>query len=57
MEEEARRILKRALQIDEDEFGLGSRIHNLFKEAGGVELPEIRRSMPRPSPFDDEPEA
>ena len=56
MEEEARRILKRALQAEESEYGLGTRIHNLFKDIGGVELPEIERSMPRPSPFGEEQE-
>lgn len=56
MEEEARRILKTALIREDSDYGLGTRIHELFKDIGGVELPEIPRSMPRPSPFDEEPE-
>lgn len=56
MEEEARQILKSALLRNDAEYGLGTRINKLFKEIGGVELPEIPRSMPRPSPFDEEPE-
>jgi plasmid stability protein len=56
MEEEARQILKRALLREDSEYGLGTRIHELFKDIGGLELPEIPRSMPRPSPFEEEPE-
>jgi antitoxin FitA len=37
MEEEARVILREALQ--EEQYGLGSRIHQRFLEVGGVELP------------------
>ena len=56
MEEEARQILKSALLREDSEYGLGTRIHELFKSMGGVELPEVPRSMPRPSPFEEEPE-
>jgi plasmid stability protein len=56
MEEEARQILKSALIREDSEYGLGTRINNLFRESGGLELPEIPRSMPRPSPFEEEPE-
>ena len=56
MEEEARQILKSALIREASEYGLGTRIHQLFKEIGGVDLPQVPRSMPRPSPFEEEPE-
>ena len=56
MEEEARQILKSALLRESSEYGLGTRIHEMFKGMGGVDLPEIPRSMPRPSPFEEEPE-
>ena len=56
MEEEARRILRSALARQESEYGLGSRIHQVFAEVGGVDLPDIPRSMPRPSPVASETE-
>ena len=40
MEEEARRILKSALLTDDNEYGLGSRVHKLFANLGGIEIPE-----------------
>ena len=48
MEEEARAILREALQ--EEEHGLGSLIHERFLEAGGVELPPPDRSQPNRKP-------
>jgi len=48
MEEEVRRILKRALTADEGEYGLGTRIRNIWMEVGGVELPERDPSDHRP---------
>jgi len=54
MEEEARRILRTALVIAEAEKGLGTRIHEIWAEVGGWEMPEFERSLPRPSPFEDE---
>jgi plasmid stability protein len=56
MEEEARRILRTALIQDEAEYGLGTKIHQRFMEFGGIDLPATERSMPRPSPFESEPE-
>ncbi len=50
MEEEARRILKSALTADMGEYGLGTRIHNMFKDLGGFELPERDPSDHRPLP-------
>jgi plasmid stability protein len=47
MEEEARQILKRFLLQRRCSEGIGSRIAKRFSNAGGVVLPEIRRSMPR----------
>ena len=40
MEEEVRRILKSALLTDDNEYGLGTRIHKLFADLGGIEIPE-----------------
>ena len=50
MEEEARRILSRALISRNRQIGLGSRIHHRFAKFGGIDLPLPSRSMPRPSP-------
>lgn len=50
MEEEVRQILKRTLLHDKAATGLGSRVAARFAAAGGVELPELRRSRPRPAP-------
>jgi len=44
MEEEARIILQNAVQIDNEDDGIGSRIHLRFKEAGGIEMPEPNRA-------------
>ena len=54
MEEEARRILHTALVVAEAEKGLGKRIHEIWAEVGGWEMPQFERSLPRPSPFEDE---
>ncbi len=48
MEEEARRILRGALVQEDDQKGLGSRIHERFAKIGGVDLALPARSMPRP---------
>ncbi len=38
MEEEARTILREAVEHESSEKGLGTAIHELFKPLGGVEL-------------------
>lgn len=50
MEEEARRILRRALVQEEGDKGLGTRIHERFSKFGGADLKPTDRSMPRPAP-------
>jgi plasmid stability protein len=50
MEEEARRILRRALVQKEGDKGLGTRIHERFSTFGGVDLELPDRSTPRPAP-------
>ena len=50
MEEEARRILRRALTRRDRTKGLGSRIHQRFAAAGGLDLSLPARSAPRPAP-------
>jgi plasmid stability protein len=50
MEEEVRRILKSALLTDDNEYGLGTRIHKLFADLGGIEIPERDSSDHRPLP-------
>lgn len=54
MEEEARVIIRQALSRMSSKGGLGSRIHNRFAAAGGVdlELPE-RQNKPRAASFDE----
>jgi plasmid stability protein len=53
MEEEVRQILTTALgkEKDKDEEPLGSRIHELFQEVGGLEitLPERKDQIPMPN--------
>lgn len=44
MEEEARSILRQALSKPKQAGGLGTRIHQLFAEIGGVELELPERS-------------
>lgn len=50
MEEEARRILRRALTSQDKKKGIGSLIHKRFAEAGPVDLHLPSRSTPRPAP-------
>ena len=50
MEEEARQILKQFLLRKRCSEGIGSRISRRFAALGGVDLPEIRRTDPRPPP-------
>lgn len=50
MEEEARRILRRALVPKEGDKGLGTRIHERFSKFGGADIKLPERSMPRPAP-------
>ncbi len=50
MEEEARQILRQFLLREKSSVGLGSRIARRFAAVGGVELPEVTRSIPRPPP-------
>ncbi len=47
MEEEARQILKHHLLQKKSTLGIGTRISNRFKAAGGLDIPEIPRSAPR----------
>ena len=55
MEEEARQILRRALLAKGQEKGLGSRLHERFAEAGGVDLLLPPHSLPRAAPDFSEP--
>ena len=48
MEEEARQILKETLLRKRCSDGIGSRISKRFAAIGEVEIPEVRRSEPRP---------
>ena len=50
MEEEARVILRQALQDTDDEGGLGTLIHKRFMAAGGVELSPSKRNQPARKP-------
>lgn len=50
MEEEARQLLRQALVRDRPSTGLGSRISRRFTAAGGVDLPDAMRSIPRQPP-------
>ena len=54
MEEEARRILRRAFGQGEKTDRLGARIHGHFVRVGGVDKEGIipPRSMPRAAPFE-----
>ena len=49
MEEEARQILKRFLLKKKCSEGIGTRISRRFAEIGGVELPNVTRSLPSQS--------
>lgn len=50
MEEEARRILARAIQAPDTETGLGTRIHGRFEALGGIDLPLPPRNPTRSPP-------
>lgn len=50
MEEEARQILGKSLARERTSVGLGSRISSRFAAVGGVELPAIKRALPRAAP-------
>jgi plasmid stability protein len=50
MEEEARQILKQAVQARATETGLGSLIHRRFAAIGGADLPQPERHPVRPPP-------
>jgi len=50
MEEEARQLLRQALVQDRSSTGLGSQISRRFAAAGGVDLPDVTRSVPRQPP-------
>ena len=45
MEEEARVILREALQESDEKRGLGTLIHKRFMAAGGIELPPAKRKQ------------
>lgn len=47
MEEEARQVLRQSLLREESTIGLGTRIARRFSDVGGVDLPEVARSLPR----------
>jgi plasmid stability protein len=54
MEEEARQILKQAVQPPVFNKGLGTRIHNRFAAIGGVDLSLSKRTTTRlPPDFSD----
>lgn len=50
MEEEVRQILRQSLLHEPPPGALGTRIAQRFAGEGGVELPEVGRTLPRPSP-------
>jgi len=51
MEEEVRRILQAALDVEEEPSGLGTRVHRqVLALTGGVELALPPRSLPRSPP-------
>lgn len=50
MEEEARQLLRQSLLRQKSSTGLGSRISRRFAVAGGVDLPEVTRAIPRLPP-------
>ena len=45
-----RQILQQSLLRERGLEGLGSRIAQRFAAVGGVDLPQVVRTMPRPSP-------
>ena len=55
MEEEARQILRHFLLTRKRSMGIGTRISQRFASVGGVDLPNVSRSLPRQaSGFDSE---
>lgn len=50
MEEQARRILREAIQPKSKKKGLGTRIHQRFAKAGGVDLELPPRKSTRKAP-------
>jgi plasmid stability protein len=50
MEEEVRQILRQSLLRERSSPGLGSRIAQRFASVGGMDLPDVTRSIPRPPP-------
>lgn len=50
IEEEARLLLQQSLMQEKSPSGLGSRISQRFNAVGGVDLPEVSRSIPRLPP-------
>lgn len=50
MEEEAREILRRAINQPATNRDLGQAIHARFAKLGGADLPEIMRDVPRDAP-------
>lgn len=48
LEEEARQILLQSLKQEKTSTGLGTRISQRFASTGGVDFPEVTRSIPRP---------
>lgn len=47
MEEEVRQILKKYVLQRKSAMGIASKIHQRFASIGGVDLPEVARSLPR----------
>ena len=47
MEEEVRQILRRVLIGENQEVGLGSRIHRRFANIDAPDIPMLKRSKPR----------
>jgi hypothetical protein len=56
MEEEVRQLLREAVVRERAQPGLGSRIAARFAQAGGVDLPKVRRATPRTPPGLSEPD-
>ena len=50
IEEEAEQILRQALLAPAEQEGLGSRIHRRFAAVGGLDLPDVSRSLARSAP-------
>lgn len=55
MEAEVRVVLENAVRTPRTEHGLGSRIHALFADTGGLDLPDVqtsREETAEPASFD-----